>query len=128
MGLTVLIFSIFNFLLTLAMVVVTVLLTERTRVLNDMNVRTIQLERYMNDILSMLTGPGADPTVGEYRSIDGKYSGRSLEELIQNIASGEGFKYDPNDPESLRKFFEQIIEQEENDDDDDSDSSWKEST
>jgi hypothetical protein len=87
MELTILIFVVLSFLLTIGLMATNVLLAERTRILHDINTKSTQLENYMNEMLTLMTIPAAEPS-GDYRSIDGKYAGRSLEELNSKYCDG----------------------------------------
>lgn len=61
--------------------------------------------------------PESSPSTGDlYQSADGKYSANSFEELIRKMADGGDINLDPNDPEILKKFFENINNQDEDDD------------
>jgi hypothetical protein len=64
----------------------------------------------------------SDPQDGEFRSVDGKYSANTLEELVQKMALGGELDLDPNDPDLLKKFFEELSNE---DDGDEEEKPWE---
>lgn len=124
MEITILIIALLTLLLVLGSVLLNVLITERVRSVDTISAKVGELEGYMEEILGLLTNPQND-TMDVFTSVDGKYSGRSLEELIQNISKGEGFNYDPNDPEALRKFIERFMNNQDDEEDDEDGPPWK---
>lgn len=107
----------------LILVIVGFILLERTSRIEQMNYRLENVEDYLRDLSSTVndaqTG-GEDTPM--FRSLDGKYSAASLEELIAMMQA------DPDSPinkggdsaENLKKFFDQL-----SDNDDDEQEPWK---
>lgn len=78
------------------------------------------IETYVTNIFDLLSTENENH--GAFRSMDGKYVANSLEELIQKMAAGGDIDIDPNDPEQLKKFFEDLTQ---DDDDEEDDKPWE---
>lgn len=84
------------------------------------------MEESLNDVLSdvqsnngnMMPPPGGKIV---YRSADGKYTANSPNELLEKMINDPSSGINPNDVESLKRFFERMSL----DDDDDESEEWK---
>jgi hypothetical protein len=112
LGLAILIFILgFSILAVIGFI-----LLERTK---EQNPSTPMVTTGYTDTAQSFPGPGL------YRSMDGKYSANTLDDLVQQMV--DDGQIDPNsgEPEELRRFFENLSnEDEEDDDDDEEDKPW----
>jgi hypothetical protein len=117
---------------------------ERTKLLKPMETRLTKIEEAVTYLMesvqvdmkmAMNTGEGDGETRYSFRSIDGKYSAETLDDLLEQMAAGGDLKADEKETEILLNFFknaniaiekvnidptEQWIEEDGEDDDDES--------
>lgn len=103
-------------LLGIGMLGLLLILIDRTKTHLTDHDRLQTLETYVANIYDILRSE--EENAGMFRSMDGKYTANSLEELIQKMAAGGEIDIDPNDPEQLKKFFEDLTKDEDGDDED----------
>jgi hypothetical protein len=111
-------------LLGIVSVCLNFILLDRTNHFSDIQHRLQTMDDSIADINNILNLDMGGGSSSPYRSIDGKYSAASLEELVQKMAQGGDIDIDPNDPELLKKFFEQLTEEQDDDDEEDEKKPW----
>ena len=99
------------------------------------NVRLSNIELYLKELSEEVESQVGDdlPATPMFHSVDGKYHGRSLPELLQQMMKDPNNNIpkdiDPTDPEIIKQFLKDINSEpeydEEDDDEEDSADDWK---
>lgn len=92
-----------------------------------MEYRLESIEDYLRDLSSEVNTASTQQQVSSplFRSIDGKYTATSVDELIQQMMADSGIT-PKSSPEDLKRFFDKMSEgDEDEDDEDESPPQWK---
>lgn len=120
----------FFFMITL--VTFGVILLERTKHNSLMFAHLDTMDMLVSNIHAIVSGGSdeitdisRDANTPIFRSLDGKYTASTLEELISKMQQDPSCNITPADTEKLREMFEGLLPDEDDDEPDDPDNKWK---
>lgn len=98
------------------------ILLDRTSQIGYLAHRLELVEEYLRDLSSEVNNAQESQGQAVFRSVDGKYSANTLEELIAKMSADPESGINADSAEGLNNFFEQLDNDE---DDDDEKEDWK---
>lgn len=110
-----------QFVCILVLLVAAFITLDRTRRIPVVEERLQTVEEYLAGLseevnIGMGEGQGMEGAPMVFRSLDGKHTAGSLEELMEKMANDPDSGIDGQDVEALREFFRKIIAEESEDD------------